>query len=180
MIWQKLSSKIYYKNRYMTVTEDELITDHGDQVTFGVVHKIPGVCIIPWDGQNFTIVGQYRYPVDLFSWEFPAGHFEHKNMEGTARAELEEEAGLVADKIKKIGEFHLAPGHHTQIIHFFLATGLSAVKQNLEIAEKGMQIKKVTPKALNQMIINGDVKDSLTIAALKFFELHLATPTSHE
>ncbi len=180
MTWKKLSSVEKYKNRYMTVTEDELVTDQGDQVTFGVVHKIPGACIIPWDGQNFTIVGQYRYPVDFFSWEFPAGHFEHENMESTARAELEEEAGLVADKIEKIGEFHLAPGHHTQIIYFFLATGLSASKQNLETAEKGMQIKKVTPQELNQMIINGDVKDSLTIAALKFFELYLAKQQSHE
>ncbi|MFZ2199382.1 MAG: NUDIX hydrolase [Microgenomates group bacterium] len=174
MTWQKISSTEKYKNRYMTVTEDEVVTDYDDHVMFGIVHKKPGASIIPWDGQYFTIVGQYRYPVDYFSWEFPAGHFEHENMESTARAELEEEAGLLAGKIEKIGEFHLGPGHHTQIIHFFLATELSQGKQNLETAEKGMQIKKVTHEELNQMIKSGEVKDSLTIAALKFFELYLA------
>jgi 8-oxo-dGTP pyrophosphatase MutT (NUDIX family) len=93
-------------------------------------------------------------------------------MESTARAELEEEAGLLAGRIEKIGEFHIAPGHNTQVIHFFLATDLSEGKQNLETAEAGMQIKQVTHEQLNQLIANGEVKDSLTIAALKFFELH--------
>ncbi len=174
MSWQKLSSKQIYQSRFMTVTEDEVITDHGDQITFGVVHKIPGASIIPWDGQCFTLVGQYRYPVDFFSWEFPAGHFEHTDMESTARAELEEEAGLLAGKIEKIGEFHLAPGHHTQVIHFFLATDLSEGEQKLETSEQGMQIKRVTHAQLNQMIMSGEVKDSLTIAALKFFEIYLS------
>lgn len=173
MTWQKLSSKIMYQNRFMTVTEDELMTDHGDKVTFGVVRKEPGASIIPWDGHHFTLVGQYRYTVDYFSWEFPAGHFEHADMESTARAELEEEAGLVAGKIEKIGEFHLAPGHHTQIIHFYLATDLRPGRQELETAEKGMQIKRVTHDELNKMIAKGEIKDSLTIAALKFFELYL-------
>ena len=180
MSWQKLSSVEKYKNRYMTVTEDELITDHGDKVIFGVVHKIPGACIIPWNGEYFTLVGQYRYPVDAFSWEFPAGHFEHESMESTARTELEEEAGLLANEIKKIGQFQLGPGHHTQVIHFFLATGLTPGKQNLETAEKGMQIKQVTHEQLNQMIKSGEVQDSLTIAGLKFFELHQVDQKSHE
>lgn len=174
MTWKTLSSKQMYQNRFMTVSEDELVTDHGDKVIFGVVHKEPGASIIPWDGQHFILVGQYRYPVDFFSWEFPAGHFEeHKDMASVAVSELEEEAGLVAGKIEKIGEFHIAPGHNTQTINFFLATDLRAGKQRLETAEKGMQIKRVTHDELNQMIEKGEVKDSLTIAALKFFELYL-------
>jgi len=174
MNWQVLSSKQVYKNRYMTVTEDELVTEHGDKVVFGIVRKDAGVSIVPWDGQYFTIVGQYRYPVDYFSWEFPAGHFEHANIASAAKAELEEEAGLLAGKIEKIGEFHLAPGHHTQVIHFYLATDLSQGQQHLETAEKGMQVKQVTHAELNEMIRLGVIKDSLTIAALKYFELYLA------
>jgi ADP-ribose pyrophosphatase len=141
MMWQKsVQPKISY--RYITVTHDEVITDSGDKVEFGVVHKNPGASIIPWDGQYFTLVGQYRYAVDYFSWEFPAGHFEHENMEGTARAELEEEAGLLAGKIEKIGEFHIAPGHNTQTIYFFLATDLSAGKQNLKLRKRVCRLKK--------------------------------------
>jgi 8-oxo-dGTP pyrophosphatase MutT (NUDIX family) len=177
MTWQQKSSKQVYKNRFMTVTEDQVVTDHGDTVTFGIVHKQPGVSVIPWDGKYFTLVGQYRYPVNYFSWEFPAGHLEHENLEAAVRAELEEEAGILADTIVKIGEFHIAPGHNTQIIHFYLATELQEGRQNLETAELGMEIKKVTQSELNELIAKGVVKDSLTIAGLKFFELYLAKQT---
>jgi 8-oxo-dGTP pyrophosphatase MutT (NUDIX family) len=171
MAWKKLSSREVYRNRFMWVTDEELVTDHGDKIKFGVVHKVPGASIVPWDGTHFTLVGQYRYPVDTFSWEFPAGHYEHDSMEEAAREELREEAGLLAGKIEAIGEYHLAPGHHTQVIHFYLATNLKESQQELETAEKGMQVKKFTHRELNHMIKSGEIKDSLTIAALKFFEL---------
>jgi ADP-ribose pyrophosphatase len=81
--------------------------------------------------------------VDYFSWEFPAGHMEHGSIEDAARAELEEETGLVATKIEKIGEFHIAPGHNTQIIVFYLATSFKTGTRHLEPAEKGIQLKIV-------------------------------------
>lgn len=174
MTWQKLNSIEKYKNRYMTVTEDELITDHGDQITFGIVHKNPAVMIIPWDGQNVTLIGQYRYPVDTFSWEFPAGHMEHQNTEEAAMVELEEETGLRCNRLTKIGEFAIAPGHNTQICHTYLATDLLTGTQNLETAEKGMQIKTVTLTELNDMISTHEITDGLTISSLKLFELYLA------
>jgi ADP-ribose pyrophosphatase len=172
MNWQKLKSRVVYQNRFMTITDEKLLTDYGKEVAFGVVHKEPGVSIIPWDGKYLTLVQQYRYPVDEFSWEFPAGHYEHDSIDDSARAELREEAGLEASQLEKIGEFYLAPGHHTQVIHFYLAIGLHSVPQELEVAEEGMTIKRFTPKEINTMIKNGEIKDSLTIAAMKFFELH--------
>lgn len=172
MNWKLIKSEEKYRNRYMTVTEDVVITNHGDQVTFGVVHKKPGVSIIPWDGAKFTLVKQYRYPVDFDSWEFPAGHFEHRNFPSAARAELQEEAGLLAGELSKIGEFHLGPGHSDQIIYFYLATNLVPVAQKLETAEKGLVVGHFTHQEINQMIQSSQIKDSLTIAALKFFELH--------
>lgn len=171
MTWKTLSTKTVYQNRFMTVTDDQILTDFGEELNFGIVHKEPGVCIVSWDGEFFTLVSQYRYPVGHLSWEFPAGHYEHSSIEESARAELREEAGLLAKKLEKIGEFDLAPGHHTQIIHFYLATDLTQVEQELEPAEQGMKIKKITHQELNQLIKKGEIRDSLTIAALKFFEL---------
>lgn len=173
MTWTKLSSKTVYQNRFMTVTEDELITDHGDQVVFGVVHKEPAVLVIPWDGAKITLIGQYRYPVDSWSWEFPAGHMEHANIESAAIAELEEETGLRAKRLVKIGEFAIAPGHNTQICHTFVATELTSGTQHLEAAEKGMQVKSVTLAELNEMILKHEIVDGLTLTSLKLFELYL-------
>lgn len=171
MVWQKLSSVEKYRNRYMTVTEDRLLTEYGDEVIYGIVHKAPAILIIPFDGTHFTLIGQYRVVVDHYSWEFPAGHFEHDSIEAAARAELEEEAGLKAGKIISIGSFFVAPGHNTQICHCLLASDLSPGERQLEPSEKGMAVKQVTSAELDTMIAQGEIQDGLTISAYKIFTL---------
>jgi 8-oxo-dGDP phosphatase len=165
MTWKTKSSKSVYKNRWMEVTEDVVESEFGKELTFGVVHKEPFAMIVPWDGKYFTLVKQYRHPVGTYTLEFPAGHFEHGSIEETAKKELAEEAGLKVEKIEEIGDIFLGPGHHTQIGHIFLATGLITGEQKLEDAEEGMEVKKVTIEELKRMIKDGEIKDGPTIAA---------------
>ncbi len=149
----------------MEVTEDKIETPRGRKMTFGVIHKKPFALIIPWDGKHFTLVGQYRYPIDSFTWEFPQGHYEHASIEVTAQKELREETGLEAKKLIKIGEFYLASAHHTQKCHIFFATELIAKKPQREESEEDMQMKKVTLDNFENMIIEGQIKDGPTLAA---------------
>lgn len=172
MSWKKISSVVKYKNRFMTVTEDQVITDYGQELSYGIVHKDPAVVIIPWDGTRFTLVGQYRYSVDQYSWEFPAGHLEHDSVAKAAQVELKEETGLLADTIIMIGIFNVAPGHLTQKCHVFLATGLTQGKQELENSELGMKTKKVTPSELESLISKSEIRDMLTITAMYIYNLH--------
>lgn len=177
MAWQKLSSKTMYQNRYMTVTEDELLTDNGDKVTYGFVHKEPFAIIIPWKDGKTVLVGQYRLAVDYFSWEFPMGHYEkvHGTVSGAAIAELKEETGLKAENIVEIGNYYLGAGHHTQIGYIYVATNLTEGEQELEVSEQGMQMKWVTLPELIDLIKDGTIKDGPTITALKYLELYLAS-----
>ena len=165
MPWKTKSSKSFYKNHWMEVTEDVVENDSGKELTFGIVHKKPFALIIPWDGKYFTLVKQYRYSVGTFTLEFPAGHFEHDSIEETAKKELEEETGLRAGKIEEIDTFFLAPGHHNQVCHVFLATELTEGMQELEEQEEGMKTIKVAFEELRIMIKNGEVKDGPTLAA---------------
>ena len=174
MTWKVLKSKEVYKNRYMSVTDEKLMTDHGDEVAYGVVHKEPFVVVIPWDGTKVLLVGQYRYPVDYFSWELPMGHTENMSLHESALAELEQEAGLIGQDLTEIGTFYPAPGHLTQIGHIYVVTKWELGKQELEPAEKGMQTKWVTLEELRTMISEGAIKDSPSITSFKFFELYLA------
>jgi ADP-ribose pyrophosphatase len=150
----------------MWVTEDEVKTDDGRQLVFGVVHKHPFALIIPWDGQRLTLVGQYRYMVNGYSWEFPQGHFEHTHIEETAREELREETGLSANLIRQIGSFWVGPGAIDQECKLFVATGFEQGERHLEISEKGMECKAVTFEEFWSMVANGSIKDGPTLAAL--------------
>ncbi|MEO6799555.1 MAG: hypothetical protein ABI178_06435 [Rhodanobacter sp.] len=57
----------------MTVTEDKIRRPDGSDGIFGVVHKPDFLLIIPFDGNCFHMVQQYRYPVAWRFWEFPQG-----------------------------------------------------------------------------------------------------------
>ncbi len=174
MTWKKISSKTVFKSKWMTVTDDKVETETGHTIdSYGVVHKKPFSIAIPWDGKETVLVGQYRYTVDKFSWEFPMGHFEGDSVEDTAIIELEEETGLKAEKMEKIGSFYPANGFLNQEAFVFVATGLTETKPNREGGEEGMVEKKVTPKELNEMIVKGEIKDGPTIVAFKMFEEYL-------
>lgn len=149
----------------MTVTEDVFENTDGKQLTYGVVRKEPCALIIPWDGKVFTLVGQYRHPIDYFSWEFPQGHLEHGSVEKTAMIELKEETGLTTAKIEQLARFYLAPGHHTQEYFVFLATDLKQGEQELEESEEGMLTKQASSEEFEKMIRSGEIKDGPTLAA---------------
>lgn len=167
MSWKTLVSKEVYKNRFMTVTEDVVETDSGKKLTYGVVHKKPFALIIPWNGEKFTLVGQYRYGIKKHSWEFPQGHFEHSSIEETAKTELKEETGISAQSIVLIGHFYLGPGHHSQECKVFLAEGLTFGNTRLETGEKESKLKtiQVTKKEFVEMIKNGNMEDGPSLAA---------------
>lgn len=166
MSWKQLSSKEIFRNRWMWLTEDEVQMDNGEQATYTVMHKKPFALIIPWEGEKFTLVGQYRYNVNFNSWEFPQGHYEHNSIQETAQKELKEETGYTADEIKLINSFFIAPGAIDQECMVFLATGLHKGEQELEDTEYGLKNRSVTLEQMNEMINKGEIKDGPTITAL--------------
>ncbi len=175
MTWKTTSSKEVYKNAWMHVTEDQVVTDFGATLTYGVVHKEPCALIIPREHDNYTLVGQYRYPISKFSWEFPQGHYIGSSILETAETELLEETGITATSFVDIGSFYIAPGVHNQICHVFLATNLTKGNAHREASEQGMECKDVSMNQLIDMIRNQDITDGLTICALSLLRIYDAT-----
>lgn len=172
MAWKTHSRKDIYRNDWMHVTEDEVETDFGIKLTYAVVHKEPCALIIPRDGEIYTLVGQYRYPIQQFSWEFPQGHFIGDSVTETAISELKEETGLSAGSLLPIGSFYIAPGVHNQRCHVFLASQLTPGETKRESGEQGMEIMQVTMKKLLDMVNSEIITDGLTLSALSLLSLY--------
>ncbi len=168
MAWKLLSSKRAYRNRWMTVTEDRLRTESGVTLTYGVVRRPSAVLIIPWDGTYFTLVGQYRYAITGYSWEFPQGRLEKNTPVAQAHAELKEETGLTAKRMQRITSFHYAPAWCSEICHVFLATGLTRGRLDLEEGERASRwrVKRVTPTGIRRLAAKGNLHNAPTLAGL--------------
>lgn len=173
---KRIDSKVVYKNRWMSVREDRVRRPNGDHGLFGVVDKPDVSLIVPFDGEKFTLVQQYRYPVDGRYWEFPQGVLEF-NAEATpeeiAKAELLAETGLVAGSIVNLGKLFQAYGYSNQGIHLFFATDLEASSSAASTAAQGLISETFTRIELDKLLADSQITDVATVAALQRVERHM-------
>lgn len=165
---KQLTTKIVYKNPWMKVREDGVEFSNGHQGIYGVVEKDHFALIVPFDGTHFHLVKQFRYPTNNYSVEFPQGKHENNpsiNPIDLANAELEEEIGLTALSMRKIGFLYEAPGYSNQGFHLFLATDLKKGENKPDITEADLTHIKMTVDEFEQAVVSGDITDAPTISA---------------
>jgi len=166
--FKTLSSKNVYDNPWISVTEHDIINPKGGKGIYGVVHfKNKAIGIIPLDENNNTyLVGQFRYPLNEYSWEIPegGGALDIDTLE-SAKRELLEETGLKAENWELIQEMYLSNSVSDEKAYVFLATGLSQHEAEPEDTEE-LKIKKLPFEEAYQMVLRGEITDSLTVAAL--------------
>src|SRR6188472_2783561 len=101
--WTTRASRPVYENPWIAVREDQVIRPDGQPGIYGVVHfKNAAVGVLPVDERGgIWLVGQYRYTLDLYSWEIPEGGGPAgEPPEVTAHRELREETGLTAGRLE--------------------------------------------------------------------------------
>ena len=97
MIKKKASKKVY-ENPYFSVFEDDVIYADGSEGKYFVLDDPEGfVKVIPFDGEKYILVRQFRYTTGSIAWAFPAGSIDAgESPEAAAKRELEEEADIMA------------------------------------------------------------------------------------
>lgn len=171
---KRLKSTSVYKNKWLSVREDEVEFDNLHQGIYSVVDKPDCVMIIPFDGLYFYLVRQFRYPIGQYFIEFPAGSHEKDSLTdevALVRDELEEETGFVSSSITKIGVVNEVPATINQRCHMFLAEHLTPGQQRLEVTESDLTIVKLTAKELEKAIHNGEISDAKTLAGFLLWKL---------
>ncbi len=166
--WKKLDSKNIYENPWIKVREDQVINPNGGQNIYGVVgFKNLAIGIIPVDEfGNTWIVGQYRYTLDEYSWEIPMGGGPIGiNALESAKRELKEETGLLADHWKCIMRIHTSNSVTDEVGYVFLATGLELDDPDPEETEK-LEVKKLSLGEAYKMVMRNKITDSLSIGGI--------------
>ena len=162
-----LSSREVYRNRWMRVREDEILRSNGQKGIYGVVEKEDGAIILPIDDGRVWLVEQFRYTIGERALELPQGTWERpiENPEDLARGELQEELGLNAAKMIKLGTMWIAYGFTRQREHVFLATGLTPAEKNPDAEEHDLIAHSVSIAEFERMMLDGTIQDECTLAA---------------
>ena len=171
MSWKQLSSRVVYDNDWMQVREDHVINPGGGENQYGHVHfKNRAVAIIALDeADNTWLVGQQRYTLGEYSWELPMGGAPLNEAPlAAAKRELQEETGLSALNWEEVLRLHTSNSITDEVGLVYVATRLMMGMPNSEETED-LEVRKLPLKAAVQMVLDGEITDAISIAAL----LHL-------
>ena len=173
--WRTLGSRCVYENPWISVREDKVVRPDGNPGIYGVVHyKNTAVGVLPVEDGHVYLVGQYRYPLERYSWEIPEGGCpEHEDPLQAARRELKEETGLEAARWERLGEADLSNSVADERAVWFLATGLSVGEQQPDGTEV-LGVRRVPLDEALRMALDGRIRDALSQLALLGYAMRRA------
>lgn len=166
--WKILDSEVKYENNWIKVIHENVINPNGGKGIYGTVHfKNIAIGIIPLDeNQNTWLVGQYRFPLNEYSWEIPEGGCpESESWLETAQRELKEETGLVAQKWTLISKLHTSNSVCNEVAYIFLAEELHETQSQPEDTEQ-LVVKKIPFREVFQMVLDDKITDSMSVAGI--------------
>ena len=165
-----LKRNIVYRGRVFTTIVDDVEYPSGNHTVREVAEHGGGAVVLGvFPDLRIILVHQHRYPLNEFILELPAGKLE-KGEEPLhcAQRELEEETGYHAAQWKKLTSIYTTPGFCSEILHIFLATGLTPAPdgRKLEEGEQTMSLRFVTLEESLGMIDRGEIRDGKSICGI--------------
>jgi ADP-ribose pyrophosphatase len=119
------------------------------------------------DDGHVLMEHQYRPCIRETLLEIPAGTLEPgESPRDCAGRELEEETGHRAAELIDLGRTHILPAYSDEVIHLFIARGLSLTRATPD-PDEIIRTQVYPLDRLMDMIAVGAITDALTILALQ-------------
>jgi 8-oxo-dGTP pyrophosphatase MutT (NUDIX family) len=171
--WTVARSETIHDSPYISLRSDTIVDPSGDEHVRAVVQPHGAVAVVTLDGDDrLLLVEQYRHAQGRRLLELPAGTLDVEGEEPieAAKRELAEEADVVAASWSPLLSLAMTPGHSTERIEVFVATGLSAVadadRTVREAEEADMAQWWVPFDDAVDAVLAGRIADAKTVAAI--------------
>jgi len=163
--WKTLLSEEVFSSPWMSMYHNQFELPDGKKGNYFYLHTNGSALTIPiMEDGKILMIRQYRYLTDELSIEFPCGGIKNgQSVIEAARAELIEETGYDAKKIKKVGQFIPYNGLSDEMCTVFLAYKLNFVGPKPDETES-IEIFTTSPDEVDRMIEKGRITDGMSLA----------------
>jgi ADP-ribose pyrophosphatase len=171
----RLSSRKVHEGRILKMSLDTVRFPDGSTGELEMIRHPGATAILPVVGSaaeadpEILLLRQYRYASGGYLWEVPAGlpKGPGEAWDDCARRELEEETGHRASRLTALTRLHTTPGFTDEVIHLYLAEGLSQGESRLDDDEFVEVLRMPFSLALD-MVRAGEITDAKTAAVLLY------------
>lgn len=171
---RRIERRPVFRGKLLRVDVDRVRLPDGRQVERELVRHPGAAGVLPLfpegrDGSGeaeVVLVRQFRYAAETELWEIPAGTLEPgETPEACAARELEEEVGLVARELRRLGSVLTSPGFTDERIHLYLAPDPDPGEASPDAGER-LEPETVALERALEMVEAGEVEDAKTVTAL--------------
>nr|WP_319539763.1 NUDIX hydrolase [uncultured Methanospirillum sp.] len=156
-----------YRGRRLTIEKSVFSLPNGKQREAVVVRPSGAVVIFPIDGEHCYLIRQWRFAIDQYILEAPAGTMEAgEDPIETARRELIEEAGFAARELIPRGWIYTTPGFTDERIFIYEARGLTPSREYVPDDDEIIEPVRLSIPEVCRMVREGEIVDAKTIAAV--------------
>jgi GrpB-like predicted nucleotidyltransferase (UPF0157 family)/8-oxo-dGTP pyrophosphatase MutT (NUDIX family) len=162
--WELLGTTRPYESHWHNLRRDVVRLRAGEQIVYTYQEHAGFVTVLPVTSNGQVVmIRSYRYTVDDWCWELPAGGLGDKpgaSLEEVARQELKEETGADCLEMRCIGWFYAMNGTSNARCTYFLATGVQINGRPQLEATEHSEVHLMPLEQAIQMARDGRITDA--------------------
>jgi ADP-ribose pyrophosphatase len=170
----QISSQQLYKGKIFELDRDTVRFPDGSTAEFDIIRHPGASAIVPFlndpagEEPQILLLRQYRYAAGGYLYEIPAGRLdEGESPAECAARELKEETGCTAEHFEPLTSVLTTPGFTDEVIHLFMATGLTHGEPNREADEFADVVIMRLSEAL-ELVQKGEIVDTKTALGIMY------------
>ena len=159
--------KTIFSGKIVCVETAVTTLPNGHDLDLEIIQHPGGAAVVVInEKQQVCLLKQYRCVLDKWLWELPAGKIDNNEPPlSTAKRELEEEAGIRAEKWQTLGSMISSPGVFTEEVFLYLATNITEVAANKEDHEV-FEVHWINLDHVLEWVLQGEISDAKTVIGI--------------
>jgi len=164
-------NKVIFSGRIVSLLIEEHELPDGRRASFEIVRHSGGAAVLPvMEDGRVILIRQFRPAAGGMVWEIPAGRLEGGELPETClHRELREEVGVRAASLERLGEMLTAVGFCDEVVHLYVARGLTEVPRALE-PDEYIDVVPMECEEAMAMLRRGEIPDGKTQLALFLYQ----------